>query len=50
MLRGELSPEGRGRDEETPAVLMLKLSARNESGALSAAISGFRSGPLELWL
>ena len=33
LLRGELSPENRGRDEETPAVLMLKLSAKNESGA-----------------
>ena len=32
LLRGELSPENHGRDEETPAVLMLKLSAENESG------------------
>lgn len=35
LLGGELSPENRARNEETPAVLMLNLSVRNESGAAS---------------
>lgn len=35
LLRGELAPENQGRDEETPAILMLKLSARNESASAS---------------
>jgi hypothetical protein len=35
LLSGELSPENRARNEETPAILMLKLSAKNESGVSS---------------
>ncbi len=31
LLRGPLSPKDAGRNEQTPAVLMLKLSARNDS-------------------
>jgi hypothetical protein len=37
LLRGPLSPEDPGRNEETPAILMLELSARNPSGALRKA-------------
>ena len=33
VLRGPLSPQDAARDEETPAILMLRLSARNPSGA-----------------
>jgi len=36
LLGGELSPENSARNEETPAILMVKLSAKNESGAPAA--------------
>jgi len=33
LLRGPLSPEDAARDEETPAILMVRLTARNQGGA-----------------
>jgi hypothetical protein len=33
LLRGPLSPEDGGRDEETPAVLMIRLAAKNPAGS-----------------
>ena len=47
LLRGELSPQN--RDEETPAILMLKLSAQNQTGAATkvhAWLSIDMTGPL----
>lgn len=37
LVRGPLSPEDPARDEETPAILMLQLSAQNPSGAARKA-------------
>jgi hypothetical protein len=37
LLRGPLSPEDPARNEETPAILMLRLTARNPAGAAREA-------------
>ncbi|HKW96258.1 MAG TPA: hypothetical protein VJN43_00925 [Bryobacteraceae bacterium] len=37
LLRGPLSPDDTGRDEETPAILMLRLTAENRSATARTA-------------
>ncbi len=51
LLRGPLSPNDANRDEETPAVLMLQLTARNETATMSKAhvwLSADAAGALTL--
>ncbi len=47
LLSGPLGPDDPGRDEETPAVLMLKLTARNPGSSAATAHLRLATSPAE---